>query len=294
MIQKKLFDFLLKKMSLITKKKVLYIGTSYLEPTNLAVKSIYGFWYCGNVFDQEDIAYGIASHGTVETFDTEIVTNILKTLPENYTFYDIGANTGWYTMVSLSLQRNSTVHAFEPIAKHCLCLKETILLNKKEHRATIHQIALSDTSGTSEMLLAGSGSTLEKTFIRSHVGKELVALEKLDTYINSKKIKLPDFIKIDVEGHEYKVLKGSEATLRISRPILFIEIAYTLKKLHRNFTNSDYEAIFKLTESLNYKSFIVNEKGVAQYFPRMKSDGIAMYLFLHKEKHADLILKYSK
>ena len=44
---------------------------------------------------------------------------------------------------------------------------------------------------------------------------------KLDTFINSKN--KPDFIKIDVEGHEKKVLEGAESTLAQYKPVLLVE-----------------------------------------------------------------------
>jgi FkbM family methyltransferase len=52
----------------------------------------------------------------------------------------------------------------------------------------------------------------------------------LDNFNFSNKI---SFIKIDVEGHETEVIKGSEATIKKNKPILLVEIEekYTLKKV---------------------------------------------------------------
>ena len=42
----------------------------------------------------------------------------------------------------------------------------------------------------------------------------LIKLDKLDHIIKKEKIKKVDFIKIDVEGAEYEVLKGSEKLIK--------------------------------------------------------------------------------
>lgn len=290
-MKKKIFDSFLKILSKIILKKVVYIDSAYIKPKNLAVKSSYGFWYCGNVFNQSDIAYGIANSGDVETFETETVVKILKHLDKGpeLTFYDIGANTGWYTMLPVSLSKNIFVHAFEPLLEHVEILKESIFLNRKEAQIHVHTVALSDKDGEASILLAGSGSSLEEDFLEESVGKKKITIRTLDSYIVEKKLPPPHFIKIDVEGHEHSVISGSEKTLQEHLPILFIEIAYSLKKIGRTFTHKNYEKIFHNFEMLNYIPFLLKEGSLQKFNPANKEDGVFMFLFLHKEKHSDLI-----
>ena len=47
----------------------------------------------------------------------------------------------------------------------------------------------------------------------------------LNNFINLKKIKKVDFIKLDVDGHELDVLKSGEKFLKTKKPVIFIEIA---------------------------------------------------------------------
>ncbi len=102
-------------------------------------------------------------------------------------------------------------------------------------------------------------------------------------------IPVPDFIKIDVEGHEYKVLIGAKEVLSKSLPILFIEIAKTLKNIHRGFVHKDYEAIFALLSTWGYIPFIVKDDMVTKFNLTQEEDGVCMFLFLHKNGHSHLI-----
>lgn len=288
-MKKQIFDSFLAFLSKITSKKVTYISNDYINAGNLAVKSKYGFWYCGNVFDQTDIAYGIASNGDVESFDSSLVKDILMSFKDKYIFYDIGANTGWYSMLAALLNKRSSVYSFEPVTEHVDCLKESITLNRFDDRVIIHPVALSNTNGEASILLAGSGSSLEKEFLPVNEGVRIIQTKTLDSLVKMYNIPFPDFIKIDVEGHEYKVLLGAKEVLSKSTPILFIEIAKTLKNIHRNFVHKDYEAIFSLLFSLGYEPFIVKNDTLEKFDLSANEDGVRMFLFLNKEKHSKLI-----
>lgn len=292
-MKKQIFDAFLKLLSKITSKKVIYISDTYIKAKNLAIKSKYGFWYCGNVFDQADIAYGVASHGDVESFDSSLVKDILISFKDGYVFYDIGANTGWYSMLAAILNKKSLIFSFEPVTEHIECLQESIALNRLEAQVVIHPIALSNSNGEMSMLLAGSGSSLEKDFLSTNEGVRIVKIKTLDSVIKEKNIPTPDFIKIDVEGHEYKVLLGAKDILSKSSPILFIEIAKTLKSIHRGFIHKDYEAIFSLLSSLGYEAFIVKDSGLKEVDLSREEDGVRMFLFLHKEKHLTLLKEFT-
>ena len=81
--------------------------------------------------------------------------------------------------------------------------------------------------------------------------------KKFDTF-DVKKITLDSFnfdqkigfIKIDVEGHEFSVLKGSEKILNKYKPVLLIEI----DKQH----SSKVKETFNYLKELHYESFYFN------------------------------------
>ena len=47
----------------------------------------------------------------------------------------------------------------------------------------------------------------------------------MDEWIKDNPLENVDFIKVDVEGYELEVLKGSENTIKSFKPVIFIEIA---------------------------------------------------------------------
>ena len=86
-----------------------------------------------------------------------------------------------------------------------------------------------------------------------------IKLEKLYLFCKKNKIKKIDILKIDTEGHEMKVLKGSIDILRNTNVIL-VEILDTkknyfkkFKKINKILNNLD----FKLVTSKNIKSVSV-------------------------------------
>lgn len=282
-MKRKVFNLILKILSLLTHKKVVDVPHVRRSGVVTAVKSLYGFWYCGDVFEQSDIAYGILANGDVESHDTKVVLSVLKYLPKDFIFYDVGSNTGWYSLIAATVGNAGHVYSFEPLEEHVTCERESIILNQKENIVSVFEIALSDTSGKSIIRLAGSGTSLEHDFLEADFGKREVQTEKLDIFKHEQALKNPDFIKIDVEGHEYQVLLGAKKTLEESRPALFIEIAKTINQRH--FTNKNFTLIFSFLASLGYEAYIAEPHGLRKYNPEENPDNVYMYLFLHKEKH---------
>ncbi|MFA5131378.1 MAG: FkbM family methyltransferase [Patescibacteria group bacterium] len=296
MIKKLLFKFL-NLICLVTKKTVIYYNKNkYNSLGKTAVKSELGFWYVGNIFDQSDIAYGIANNGFVEPEETDIVKQILETnlvKSEKQVFYDIGANTGYYGIVAAWLGRgNIKVHSFEPLVEHISCLNESVRLNRLDDSLTSHLIALSDINKTDIIFTAGSGTSFDENFLGDiNAPKREVQLCKLDDLVLEEKIPQPDFIKIDVEGHEFKVLNGAFKVISTGLPVVFMEVAYSLKNIGRKFINQNYEETFKYFEVLGYSTFIVDGPCLREYKCEEHIDGVRMFLFIHSVKHVDLFDK---
>ena len=139
--------------------------------------------------------------------------------------YDIGANIGFYSVYLASvLGPDCDVHSFEPFPDTHDHLCKHIALNGLEDRITAHRIGFSDQPGTASMYFR-EGNTGSANLNRSgNVGGVEVALRTLDDFWADQSKPAIDFIKIDVEGHEARLLNGGAEVLRSTQPLVLIEL----------------------------------------------------------------------
>ena len=134
---------------------------------------------------------------------------------------DVGAHRGVYACYMLP--HSAAVHAFEPLPS----LQEQ-LHQYFGDRIHLYPVALSDRDGQADLRLPrglSSCATIDThnpLDVADHRPIETIAVptRRLDSYGFTN----AGFIKIDVEGHEERVLSGALDTLRTSRPTLLIEI----------------------------------------------------------------------
>jgi FkbM family methyltransferase len=134
-------------------------------------------------------------------------------------FLDIGANSGYYSYYFQNVFNK--IDAFEPLLE---ITKE--LESVAKDSITFHHVALSDRGGEQIFFLPLDEDGEVITGLASLERREGVCHERvvpircLDDYGFTD----VDLIKVDVEGHELKVLAGSRETIKISKPLLIIEI----------------------------------------------------------------------
>ena len=187
----------------------------------------------------------------------EIEINFLKKFyknNKNLICFDIGSCHGSYAKILKKF--SSKIYCFEPEKKNFNYLKDIFKFEKK---ISLFNLAISD-QNSHEILYTPDikrystpNSTLNKKNIKiKNYNTQKVKTEKLDTFVQKNNIKKIDFIKIDVEGHEYKVLKSSIYTLKQFRPILLIEL---IKKNNNNFFKT-----IKLLNKLNFQMYYYNRQ----------------------------------
>lgn len=273
----------------MTGKQVLYYTPNTHNGLGMTATKAAGFWYVGNVYDTADIAYGVAQHGLVEPGETALVERIFATigLQKKPVVYDIGANTGYYSLLA-ACKYHSQVVAFEPVPAHVACLAESAQLNNVAEHVRIFTCALGEHTSKEELYLSGTGSSLDSAFIGNPDAPHTsVQVETLDTLIAHEGLTLPDFIKIDVEGHERKVLTGAHTLLTQTKPVLFVEITATIKA--RDFINSEYAETFALLARYGYVAYRLDgTRLVSHDATQAAPDGVHMYLFLDPHTHAFL------
>jgi FkbM family methyltransferase len=173
---------------------------------------------------------------TLETRDAEphICSWILAHLPRGGTFFDVGAHCGWLSMkAARHVGRGGRVIAFEPTP----VLLD--ILNYQQRRNRLPQMTVigmavsdSDTGHVPFYLLNGGLSFRNSLTIGPQDLPFLGGVEKtridvpaltLDTYCRTEGL-TPDVIKIDVEGAEFLVLRGSSRILLEHHPVLIVSV----------------------------------------------------------------------
>ncbi|MDR4503636.1 MAG: FkbM family methyltransferase [Candidatus Scalindua sp.] len=181
-------------------------------------------------------------------------------------FVDIGANVGFFSLLGSYTFNN--VISFEPTPKSNNALKNHIRLNKINN-IQVYDYALSDTKGTMTLYenpYNAGGNRLDK-FADEMISKSgrddwvhyMVDVVTLDEILDDNNQDTISLIKIDVEGHETKVLKGSRHTLSKYRPIIYAEIGGERDRL-----NSILEVVpefYKAYDSVN-KELIGNNSSL--------------------------------
>ena len=166
-------------------------------------------------------------------FDTEEIRSVLRMFTPEWVVLDVGANVGFWTIpMAKALGPGGRVHAFEPVASNNLRLRENVRLNDMERTVVVHEVGLSDCRASLAISLRedftnGSGTGNAAIVIDHSDGRfqcPMIEVDTLDSILPSLSVKRLDFIKVDIEGHEDKFLKGAASTIAQFRPILHMEI----------------------------------------------------------------------
>jgi FkbM family methyltransferase len=139
-------------------------------------------------------------------------------------FYDIGANIGVWSREVQKIFPDARFEMFEPLAgRNRETDEKSVALDVPNSR--LHSIALSDTNGNIDLKVLdrlGVGSSI--LVLESDRKKDIpiVSCEswRLDDYIALRNLPQPDFLKLDTQASELKILKAATQTLKHTKYIL--------------------------------------------------------------------------
>src|SRR5580704_6835705 len=134
------------------------------------------------------------------------------------TFYDIGANVGFYTLLASACVGAGRVVAFEPLPRNLKYLRRHVELNRINN-VTVLDVAVSDKNQVLHFHAEKTGFMGRLSDDDSELPVESISLDAL---IGDGKIPPPDYIKMDIEGAELLALRGAEQVLRMRRPTIFL------------------------------------------------------------------------
>jgi FkbM family methyltransferase len=229
--------------------------SGYLDPSILPENNVYkcrglSFYIDFNDEIQKDIYLDL-----FERVEAKILENYIK---PGACCFDIGANIGFYSLhMAKAVGSSGKVFAFEPDPANLVQLDRNIALNGQENIVTTYPLGLS--SETTTKLFS---RTMDSNSGWGRIGEwdgspEQLQIETitLDEFVSTNNIQKIDFLKCDIEGHEFEFIKGADRTLK-SGTIDIILIEYCGYILERQGTSvQDYLDIFK---GYNYTPFLLN------------------------------------
>jgi FkbM family methyltransferase len=215
-----------------------------------------GYWYFGKKREEN----------TIQIFQ--------KWIKKGDYVLEIGGHIGYFTtLYSILVRETGKIDVFEPSELNLFYLKKNIgfLPKKTEQIITVENAGAGDINGTFDFYIdpiSGQNNSFIKNFdgflssrkLSAETSSEMIVTQAkvitLDSYYE-KALRLPDFVKIDVEGYEWNVLQGFKNTIAKHRPKLMVEIQNEAQNILTFFKKYDYTIYNdKLEEIIDYNDYL--------------------------------------
>jgi len=162
-------------------------------------------------------------------YDTSEIALLKRILKPGDTFFDIGANIGYYSLnASQFVGDGGSVHSFEPIPANFARLQHYI---ERNHIQNIHpnQVAVGETEGSLTLHYGdeNQGNSGWASVVPSDRRKKSIVVPTItiDNYVQQNNIARVKLIKLDIEGAELLALSGMQKLLASSdAPDLLVEV----------------------------------------------------------------------
>jgi len=193
---------------------------------------------------QRDISIGGTRHSVFsddqylaqmpEAFEPEMTAVFKALITPDMVVADVGANIGMTALLFAQLARKT--FAFEPAPSTFALLRNNLDRNQITN-VQAHNLGMGDRCEQQTITFAPSnrsGGFVSETLKLSagHI-TETIEIDTLDRFFHNQTDQ-PDFIKLDVEGFEPRVLRGARALLAARHPTVVLELNhFCLNIMHR-------------------------------------------------------------
>jgi FkbM family methyltransferase len=197
------------------------------------------WWKCNQLFfhipsmvqltpEMKCICYPESSYGSLIVYTTfpefPEMDFLYRYLKSGDIFFDIGANIGAISLLAASRQVKK-IYAWEPSPAPLQCFYQNIKLNNLENIIFVREKVVSDHKERVPFTIGAHSETDHIAYSSDKKQSLSIQAETLDSFISSQGLSFIDFVKIDVEGAELKVLKGLEENLHNGKiGVLIVEI----------------------------------------------------------------------
>lgn len=211
--------------------------------------------------------------------------NVLNKLSSaNFTtVFDVGANLGYWTDAALKAWPQSTVHAFEVAPKTSAKFRDQLAAKLGSGRAILSEHGLSDEKTAINMYYYPNADELT-SYSKRHPEHKSVKftgqLDTLDAYCDKNSIDHIDFLKIDIEGHEFKVIKGGSDRVQNGK-VTGLQFEYGAFSTGSRFLVRDY---YDLLPDFWLGKVFPNYVAFEKYIWTMENFDFCNYVAIHKSR----------
>ncbi|MEM3084813.1 MAG: FkbM family methyltransferase [Nitrososphaerales archaeon] len=151
--------------------------------------------------------------------EPEIVKLLQEQLKRDDNFVNIGANVGKYVLLASKYIDKGRIIAVEPHPETFKVLVENVSLN--ELNVECINVAVSDREGFDKLYISANGSGRNSLLSQGRTEKYIqVKITTLDSLVKALVLNKIDWLLIDVEGAEDKVLTAAPIALSITDKII--------------------------------------------------------------------------
>lgn len=171
------------------------------------------------------------------------------------TVVDVGANLGYYSLLASTLVGTSgRVVALEPNSENCRLLLSSLRLNRSTNVELLPVAADVATGWAYYSTHVGSnGGLIDSDELLTHPGV-VVPTFRLDDLVSDR----VDFLKMDVEGAEGRVVRGATRLIERDRPVVTTELKDEMLTRVSNMSVREYLGYF---ESIGYRPILLDKVG---------------------------------
>lgn len=145
--------------------------------------------------------------------ESHFLGEVVSEIKKDDTFYDIGANIGFFSCFAANIIERGKVVAFEPYPPNVRQLERNLSHNSPKSGYEVAEVALSDHHGTIDFTASSDGPGKQTGTIHPTGDSIKVETWPGDQYIMNRDLSPPSVVKIDVEGAEPLVLRGLKESL---------------------------------------------------------------------------------
>ena len=228
-------------------------------------------------------------------YEPHVTKALLGLLRDDTHLLDIGANLGYFSLLTAAKCPHGRVFSVEPDPQNFRAFSASIALNNFSGRIAAVQTAASDEDGTAPLSDLGNAANRGARFTakdratleaRVHGPAPMfteVRMARLDQLFAGERI---DVVKIDVEGHEPPALRGAEGLLRACKPAILLEFS---PGNIINIAGEQPDCPLKFLREFGYRWQVLNDDGT---LGTSETDPAAIIQRLQAidEHHADLLL----